>query len=199
MKKINWSGVLFWVIIALIFAIIALYFLGPLKDPFNNLAAKITSAIQLPTLSLNGVIDYIKNNTALLGAATTLGTLTVTYFVKNYQTNKLLNKTSDELATVKSDLANQTILTDKIKKLETEVDGYKKDTTTQELQKTINSLGDEKEGLNQTILKLKGQLAESKESAYSFYESLWAKSGGQLVEINGEKYKIIEKEIVKVI
>jgi ABC-type phosphate transport system auxiliary subunit len=166
----------------------------PVTAFFNGIPAYFQK-LNLPAFNLTSAINYVKENTVLLGTAATLGTTALTYFVKNYQTNKLLDSKIKEINQVKIenlDLSNAN------KTLESKLSIFETDTTSEELQKTLSAVTGEKTKLENTVTNLQGQLQQLQTEPSRIAESLWAKSGGQTMEINGVKYKIIEKLITEV-
>jgi len=194
---VNWKGVFFWIIAILLLACIIFYFFDLFG--FRASVSALTSQIGIPKLdsiNLSGVTDFITKNAALLGVGLTLGTTAITYFVKNYQTNKLLDasiKKANEAQLQATQLANS-----KLSALENELSIYKGDTTADELQKTLSSITGEKDLLTSRIAALQAQNEQLSKMPTQMANELWAKSGGQIITIGDEKFKVIEKAIVNV-
>ena len=186
--------ILYGVVIAV--AVLALlYFMYPPVTAFFNGIPAYFQKLNLPAFNLNSAINYVKENTVLLGTAATLGTTAVTLFIKKYQTDKLLDAKLQELNQLKIDNID---LSNTNKTLENSLSVFQTDTTSEELQKTLSIVTGEKGKLENTITSLQGQLQQLQSEPSRIAETLWAKSGGQVLEIGGEKYKIIEKTITEV-
>jgi len=160
--KLDYKNIAFYIIIIIAIVFVTMYFLNVwcFKDNVTLLFSKI-SLPKLPEINLNSLISWATQNTALIGVVAGLGTTAITYFVKNYQTNKLLNQ-SNTLLTEKMDEINQTQLTlsaaeAKAKNLEDQLNVFKDDTTAEELQKRLSSLSSEKTQLEATISSIQSQ------------------------------------------
>lgn len=197
-KKINWTGILFYSILFAIIVLALLYVFwhdGPIRTGVNNLVSLISSKIQLPQFSFEGITDFLKNNGVLLGTAASLGTTAIAYFVKNYQTNKLLDQKIQELNEEKIKAFNAMDIN---KTLEDKLKLYETDTTADELQKSLSTITGEKSALEKQVSNLQSQIELLNKQPAQMAESLWAKSGGQVITEGGHTYRIIEKQSVLV-
>jgi hypothetical protein len=129
-----------------------MYFLNVwhFKDNVTLLFSKINLP-KLPEINLNGIISWATQNTALVGVVAGLGTTAITYFVKNYQTNKLLNQKIEEINTSQLDLLGKDSALSKaelkIKALESQLNVLKDDTAAETLQTRLSSLSSENQKL----------------------------------------------------
>jgi type II secretory pathway pseudopilin PulG len=194
---INWRGVAFWIILLMLLACITFYVFDLFH--FKSSIAAFTSAIGIPKLSsinLSGITDFVAKNGAVIGIVGGLGTTALTYFIKNYQANKLLDKTIADTQTRISQ--QESVANAKIVALEQKLSSYEGDTTADQLQTKLSSIT----GINQNLEdKLKAVLAQNEQLQKlpsQMANELWAKSGGQILDVNGVLYKVIEKEIVNV-
>jgi len=197
-KKINWTGILFYSILFAIIVLALLYVFwhdGPIRTGVNNLVSLISSKIQLPQFSFEGITDFLKNNGVLLGTTASLGTTAIAYFVKNYQTNKLLDQKIQELNEEKIKAFNAMDIN---KTLEDKLKLYETDTTADELQKSLSTITGEKSALEKQVSNLQSQIELLNKQPAQMAESLWAKSGGQVITEGGHTYRIIEKQSVLV-
>lgn len=197
-STINPKGIIFYIIIGCVIAVVILYFLpingNPVTAAINGLITKLNlPQITLP--DLNGIFEWIKNNSIATGVLATVGTTAFTYFIKNYQTNKLLDDKIAELNEAKIKVLNTE---DTAKTLSDKLKLYEQDVTADELQKTLSAISGEKSELETKIKGLEGQIESLSKQPAQLAESLWAKSGGQTIEVGGVKYRIIEKETVTV-
>jgi hypothetical protein len=194
---INWRGVAFWIILLMLLACITFYVFDLFH--FKSSIAAFTSAIGIPKLSsinLSGITDFVAKNGAVIGIVGGLGTTALTYFIKNYQTNKLLDQKIAEISETKLSLTQQA--TAKEQALQAQIDEFNKDTTADQLQTKLSSIT----GINQTLEdKLKAALAQNEQLQKlpsQMANELWAKSGGQIVTVGSEKFKVIEKTLLEV-
>jgi hypothetical protein len=130
---LNWTGIIFYLVIGIVIFLVVAYIFD-----FMHFKAAVTqafSSINLPKLDINGIFDWIKNNTVAFGVIMSIGTALVGAGIKYLQVNSTLNKTVDELAETKNIAANAkaqaTALGEKISLYET-------DTTASELQKSLD-------------------------------------------------------------
>lgn len=191
---IIWKNLVFYIIIAVILLLALLYFLwkdGPIRVAIDGLIANV-SLPKMPEFSLNGVGTFLQNNATLIGIAAPLGITAVTYFVKNYQTNKLLDKKIEELSEVKLSAAQESNA--KIAALQKEVDAYKSDTTAETLQKRLSGLSGSNEQLQTRIIGLESQITQLSEQPKQIIQQLWQASGSKVQTIAGEQVKVIELE-----
>jgi len=195
-KKVNWKGVAFYAVIILIIAVVALYFLwptGPVKITIDSLIA----SLHLNNIDLSSVSKLVTDNwAAIAGVAVTAVPLGYAY-IKSYLDKQKLKKeleSQQELAALSETKAKGTI--DGLKK---EVTTLKNDTTASDLKKQLGDLTGKNESLETKIKQLTAQNEQLSKTPTQMAESLWSKSGGQILEVNGEKYKIIEKTITNVI
>jgi hypothetical protein len=155
------------------------------------LFAKATSL--LPE-GLNPTELVTQNWTTIAGIGLPAGVAAVTYFrykgelKAKQELLAMQQKMAAEQAKLEAETNSKSLLN---LNLEKELDTYRHDNTSMELQKSLSLLQDDK-------ARLTAQLLEARSSAASTLEGLWGKSGGQVIVENGEKYKIIEKEILKV-
>jgi hypothetical protein len=194
---INWKGVFFWIIFLVFMACIVFYVFDWMN--FRVMVGSLTSKIGIPKIgdiNISGIKDFLTNNAALIGIATPLGITALTYFVKNYQTNKLLDASiakANEAQLSASQAANS-----KVSALEQELATYKGDTTADELQKTLSSITGERSTLENKVISLTAQIEQLQKLPSQMANELWAKSGGQTITVAGEQYKVIEKSILTV-
>jgi hypothetical protein len=194
---INWKGIFFWILLLVFLGCIIFY----VKDWFNFKAtiSQLTASIGIPkigSINISGITDILTKNAALIGIATPLGITAVTYFIKNWQTNKLLDA-SIEKANEAQLSATQTA-NSKLQALEQELSTYKGDTTADELQKTLGSITGEKTSLENKVISLTAQIDQLQKLPSQMANELWAKSGGQTITVAGEQFKVIEKSILTV-
>jgi hypothetical protein len=194
---INWKGVFFWIIFLVFMACIIFYVFDWMN--FRVMVGSLTSKIGIPKLSnfnLSGITEFLTKNAALIGVAVPLGITALTYFVKNYQTNKLLDASiakANEAQLSASQAANS-----KVSALEQELATYKGDTTADELQKTLSSITGERSTLENKVISLTAQIEQLQKLPSQMANELWSKSGGQTITVAGEQFKVIEKSILTV-
>jgi hypothetical protein len=194
---INWKGVFFWILLLVFLACIIFYVMDWFN--FKVMVSNLTSSIGIPkigSINISGITDFLTKNVALIGIVTPLGITAVTYFIKNYQTNKLLDA-SIEKANEAQLTATQTA-NSKLQALEQELSTYKGDTTADELQKTLGSITGEKTSLENKVISLTAQIDQLQKLPSQMANELWAKSGGQTITVAGEQFKVIEKSILTV-
>jgi len=144
-NEINWKGVAYYILLIVVLAFIASYIFNIYGFKTSVNAAFSSLNLKLPALSLNGVYDFLKQNAALIGVAAPLGVTAVTYFVKNYQTNKLLNQKIEELTDTKLSISKTA--EDKIVALQKQLDDASNDTTADSLQTQLSSVKSAKDTL----------------------------------------------------
>jgi len=194
---INWKGVFFWIIFLVFMACIVFWLFDWFH--FKAMVSQLTGSIGIPKLSsfnLSGITEFLTKNAALIGVAVPLGITALTYFVKNYQTNKLLDASiakANEAQLSASQAANS-----KVSALEQELATYKGDTTADELQKTLSSITGERSTLENKVISLTAQIEQLQKLPSQMANELWAKSGGQTITVAGEQFKVIEKSILTV-
>jgi hypothetical protein len=132
---INWKGVAFWIALIVIAALVLCFVFNWFH--IRETVTRLTSGFALPNLNLTGVTDWIKQNGVIAGAMASLGTTAVAYFIKNYQTNKLLNSAEDELAITKSKLSSASQKALGAEDLQKQLDDLNGDTTLADLQKSL--------------------------------------------------------------
>jgi hypothetical protein len=194
---INWKGVFFWIIFLVFMACILFWVFDWFH--FKAMVSQLTSSIGIPkigAINISGITDILTKNAALIGIATPLGITAITYAIKNWQTNKLLDASiakANEAQLSASQAANS-----KVSALEQELATYKGDTTADELQKTLGSISGEKSTLENKVISLTAQIEQLQKLPSQMANELWAKSGGQTITVAGEQYKVIEKSILTV-
>jgi hypothetical protein len=194
---INWKGVFFWILLLVFLACIIFYVMDWFN--FKAMVSQLTSSIGIPkigSINISGITDFLTKNAALIGIATPLGITAATYFIKNWQTNKLLDASiekANEAQLTASQAANS-----KLQALEQELSTYKGDTTADELQKTLGSITGEKTSLENKVISLTAQIDQLQKLPSQMANELWAKSGGQTITVAGEQFKVIEKSILTV-
>jgi len=148
---LNFKGIIFWVIILAIIALAVFYFTNTFhfKDHITNFVA----TLKLPQLpDIGGVFQWIQANPLATTVFGFLGTTAVGYVIKNWQTNKTLDKMTTELATSKADLsAIEKTYEAKLVDQQKQIDLLNSDTTAESLQQRIGPLNNE-------ITQLKAQL-----------------------------------------
>ena len=176
------------VIIALFYFFDVLNF----KVFINGLIAQIPTNDLLPQLG-----TFVKDNVATIVSVaipTVIGLVTYVKYKAELTAKKELLELQTELQakTLNAEaLVENTKVTasNTISNLESELAGFKGDTTAEELQKRLQST------LSLTEAQ-KIQIEELQKAPAQLAEQLWAKSGGQTLEIAGQQYKIIEKVII---
>ena len=201
-SNLNYKAIIFYAILLSIVVLVVMYFLNIAN--FKVFVTGLTANFKMPDISgvtgiFDGVFQWVQANPLATTFFGFLGTTAVGYIIKNWQTNKLLDASTQKLAQTQADLslvkdtaeqkASQTVT--EIQGLKNELEVYKSDNTLGELNKAFLESGDR-------IKQLEAQLVEARSSSASTLEGLWAKSGGQVLEVAGVKYKIIEKEILTV-
>ena len=205
-SALNYKNIILYIILICIIAICVMYFLNIANvKPFIN---GLVSSIKIPNLSsltdpFNSLFQWIQANPLATTVFGFVGTSAVGYFIKNWQTNKQLNTSIQQLADAKADLS---LVKDDATKLADKVLMYEGDTTATQLQKSIDGLKTEYSGIldvkSQEALKLQAQIelltSNLETERINTLNQLWAKSGGQVLEEAGEKFKVIEKTILNV-
>ena len=190
---INWKGVFFWVILLVFLACIVFYFFDWMN--FRAMIGSFTSKIDLPkigALNLSGITDFLTKNAALIGIAVPLGITALSYYIKNYQTNKLLDQKIAEISTTKLSLTQQA--SSKEQELQHQIDLLNGDTTADTLQTNLSKITSEKQILSNQVEQLRGQVIQLSSQPKDIINQLWQASGGKVTEIAGETVKIIELE-----
>ena len=176
-SKINWKGILFYVLLIVAVALVVMFFVW---QPFHNLIINIKdsivawiSGLGLPKIDLASIFSWVQANPLATTIFGFLGTTAVGYIIKNWQTNKILDDSTQKLAdaqAVKSNLERQvegltSTLTDKTSELEM----YANDTTAETLQLRIqeltHSLSTQKSGYESQISGLNKTIQELKETS----------------------------------
>jgi len=178
------------VIIALFYFFDVLNF----KVFINGLIAQIPTNDLLPQLG-----TFVKDNVATIVSVaipTVIGLVTYVKYKAELTAKKELLELQTELQakTLNAEaLVENTKVTasNTISNLESELAGFKGDTTAEQLQTRLTGLITSNESLQSQIEALQKQPAQ-------LAEQLWAKSGGQVIDVAGVQYKIIEKEILNV-
>lgn len=153
-SSIIWRNVAIYILLAVIIGLALAYLFDVygFKIRINTLFAG-SALPALPKIDLNGVVNWVSQNGALVGVGTTLGTTALAYFIKNYQTNKLLNQASEELTVTKGKLnvASQNALN--ASNLQAQLDELNNDTTSEILQKNLSAVSRERDLLNERYLE----------------------------------------------
>ena len=136
--KINYTALIFYAVLIVLGVIAVAYVLkiNPIYSAISSLIGNFKiPQIQLP--SITGLLSWAQQNTVLIGVIASLGTTAVGYFIKNYQTNKLLNQKIEELSDEKLKSIN---LEDTTTALKEKLSVFETDTTSTELQTTIGTM-----------------------------------------------------------
>jgi Tfp pilus assembly protein PilO len=129
----------------------------------------LVSKINLPKLNLSGILTWVQQNSVFVGIIASLGTTTLGMAVKYFQTNSLLNKTSNELANTKAEASKES---SQITVLKKKLEAYENDTTSGELQSTINKIKTE---YNTTLTAKDAQIKELRSNFESLQRQLDAR------------------------
>jgi hypothetical protein len=132
---IIWKNVALYIVLIVVIALAVMYLLN--ISNFKVSVNALFAGFKLPNIDLTGLFAWITNNGALVGVVASLGTTALAYFIKNYQTNKLLNKATDELTTTQAKLTTATTTASKASALQKQLDELNGDTTLESLQKSI--------------------------------------------------------------
>jgi len=192
-----WLLIIYGLLIgAAVIAVLYLLGYGAIKTTVDAVLTKISGFFG----SNNTFTDILKQNWMPIAAAgATIIPSLIVAFVNN-QRYKAELQARKELADIaakqdfelsKAEAINGNAAA-KIEALEKELTAYKGDTTTEQLQTRLTSVLTDNEKMSKTIEELQKQPA-------LLAQQLWTKSGGQIIEVGGEKFKVIEKEILKVV
>jgi hypothetical protein len=181
-----WLLIIYGVIAALLI-IIGLYYFNifHVKDALSPLF----NGLKLPNLS--GIPAWIAQNSVLCGIIATVGTTAITYVIKNYQTNKLLESTKTEYTELAQKTNSLTIAKEQaeatLAQKQKELDAVKTDTTSDILQNRLSTALTEKQ-------KALDQVNTIKDMHDSTMASLFKAGNNTTVydAIKGETYKVIK-------
>ena len=199
-----WLLIIYGVLLA-VACIAALYYF----DIANVRVAVDALATNLPSFNLsgatgvfNGAFQWIQANPLATTVFGFLGTTAVGYVIKSWQTSKLLDASTQKLAQAQADILNSDALTantaSTVETLQRKIAVFEGDTTADSLQSRIAKMISEQDGYTQTIKTLEMQRDEALKAPAQIAEQLWSKSGGQILDIAGTKYRVIEKIITEV-
>lgn len=206
---IKWGLIILYGVLITALVIACLYFFwkdGPVKPFVNSIIGNVQGLFSskgiFSGLGTGGLQTWLP---LIAGAATVIPSLIVAYVNNQRYKNELqakkelaelAAKQTSELSKVSSD---NTTANSKISELQAQLDALNGDTTAETLQK---ALGEKTTTIEQQANQIKELLTQnealSKQPA-QLAQELWGKSGGQIIEVAGEKYKIITKETLKVL
>ena len=197
--KINYKGLIFYGLLAAIIILVVIYFLpssilphNPVKNLVTLLSAKL-GGLNFSNIKLPEIIT--KNSGVIAGVSVTAIPLGAAY-IKSYLDKQ---KAKKELESAQELAAIQKAKTDaEITNYKTQISTLNSDTTEQELQKVLGEKTSYITSLEGKVKGLEAQKELLSKSSMNTLESLWSKSGGQVIEENGVKYKVIEKQILTV-
>lgn len=170
--QINWKAIVLYGVIGAVVVLAILYFmkLEPIYTTFNSAGAAISGATKGFDFvgSINGLLDWIQKNPLITSLVAFLGTTAAGYIIKNWQTNKLLDKTVQEYNEQKTmsqqkinDLtATVTGQAEQITNKTSELEMYTNDKTAEILQTRIDEM---QTGYERQITDLKRMLAEKEQ------------------------------------
>ncbi len=198
-SRIKWKLILLYGLIGGLILVLLLAYCFHWQPIYNAETAVYTaitsglSNLKIGDLNLN---QLVTNN---IGSIIGLGITGVGFLVSVLKYRGEINK-NKELLTQQEELIKKNLdLTEVnegankvIAKQAEELKTYVDDTTTSQLQTRVNSLLLDNE-------KMQAQISELQKQPSILAQQLWSKSGGQIIEVGNEKYKIIEKESLKVL
>lgn len=163
---------------------------------FQEIVTQATGNLKLPNININGIATWLTQNPIIAGVVATLGTTAVTYLIKNYQTNKLLNQTQTELTKTVGELVTSETVSekataelDKIKKQNAELlETINSDTTTSALQEKVGLLTNKSQ-------KLESDLQSIQNMHTNFLNSLTKAANGETIidPLTQETLKVIKQ------
>jgi type VI protein secretion system component VasK len=190
----SWHLLIYGLII--ITVVLAVFYFANLFH-FKDWVTQLSSNLHLGNFSLNGITTWVQQNSIIVGVIATLGTTAVTYLIKNYQANQLLNAKVKELSEQSMELMNTQSLNDKasaeIENLRSQVSEFNSDTTASALQEKIGLLTNSKE-------KLESDLQSIQNMHTNFLNSLTKAANGETIidPLTQETLKVI-KQVTTVI
>lgn len=209
MGDVNYKKITVYAILAVIAIIALMYFFNTPKEVrlgINLFIAKLGLDKLFSNLQNSNITAAIsdlitKNLTTIIGIGGTAIMAGISYF--KYKGELAAKKEALKMVQDVTLENNKTTLTNqeaykKIQELEQQVKTLNGDTTADTLQARLSSLSGDLETKETTISRLQAQIEELSKQPAQLAEQLWAKSGGQTIDINGVKYKIIEKQSVLV-
>lgn len=144
--QLNYVNIFLYAVLLAVVVLAVCYFMDWLgvKAFVSGLAARINLPdFHLPDFA--GIFSWIQANPLATTICGFLGTTAVGYIIKNWQTNKTVDKLTEEVALAKNEMSTQTVAdAQKIASLEAQVKSLTEDTTASELQKRISAFTDEK-------------------------------------------------------
>lgn len=159
--SIIWKNIIGYIILIFIVALAIMYFTNLLH--FKDTISAVLGNMHLPNVNLSSITDFVSKNTTLIGIAAPLGITALTYYIKNYQTNKLLDASIEKANQAQLDASSAA--KSKIDALQKQIDELNNDTTADTLQQKLSSIVDQNSKLTssyeeaqKTISRLQTQL-----------------------------------------
>jgi hypothetical protein len=196
---IIWKNIAFYGILLAVLFIIVCYFFDWLgfKPAINALIAK------LPPVNTTALTKLITDNwMSLLPLGVTAIGLVGTYVKYHFEVNKnklLLEQQKELIGENLNLLTEKESASSKASSLQQQLSTYEGDTTSETLQKRLGELTGTKEQLEIKIQHLISDNETLAKEPTRLIQSLWQNSGGKVIDVAGEKVKVIElvKETVR--
>jgi hypothetical protein len=157
--KLNYTAILFYTVLLIVIVLVCFYLFNIFH--FKTTVTALISNLKLPSINLNGIFKWISENTVVAGVIASLGTTVIGVLIKNWQTNKLLNASTEEAMEAKIALTQKdTAAQKKISELEQQVETLNGDTAAEELQKRLGEVTDK---LNTSEITLRSVQRQNQE------------------------------------